>query len=641
MANGFFYSVKAIVDKASFEQGRAELAKLEQTSKKLIVGIAGAATALTGMATIAGNVAQQEMKVAHSVGMSTTALASWKTACNIAGASANGLISALGSLEIKMQHLKTGQVDTGLAKNLGMLGIGYGDFAEMDSESRMRAVFNSAGQMEDQRLAAVLIGDTLGPAAKEYYESLKLSGKSLEQQLREAKQLNFVSEQNRKEAAIFASEFNSVKEAGKSITMLIGSEIGSALTPTVRKLKNYLIENKNAIVKGITGVVSQVSGVFKGITGAIEKVVPYVQGLIDKFGGLDQVIVKVGIGFAAIKLTQFAGGIAGIISSVNLLKAALSGIGKGLLVGGIFAVLQSLLYFFDGKDNTHSILEVIIPKIKELSKAMGFDESFENFKNSLKSLGESFTKLIDALGGKDAVVKGIASISTAIAGFAIERLTSLVDVLSSLVGIIDGLVSADFNKVAENIKLLGTATGEFIFGKTSTDLQKSFNEKGAFGLWDFGGVIWGAMMGDEDAKKTLSDYLWNATSKKTPPKKEGNKKTVSTTSVSQPTAYDLKNKYRNGSMQDGILSPNGKITQVSPQDWVFAVKNVDDLARAFLPNNINSSTSNSIIVNQTFNVESQDMAQTVKVSAFNGVQDALKNAYKQSSSFIQQMPGVR
>lgn len=95
MANGFFYSVKAIVDKASFEQGRAELAKLEQTSKKLIVGIAGAATALTGMATIAGNVAQQEMKVAHSVGMSTTALASWKTACNIAGASANGLIVLL------------------------------------------------------------------------------------------------------------------------------------------------------------------------------------------------------------------------------------------------------------------------------------------------------------------------------------------------------------------------------------------------------------------------------------------------------------------------------------------------------------------------------------------------------------------
>lgn len=592
MANGFFYSVKAIVDKASFEQGRAELAKLEQTSKKLIVGIAGAATALTGMATIAGNIAQQEMKVAHSVGMSTTALASWKTACNIAGASANGLVSALGSLETKMQHLKTGQVDTGLAKNLGMLGIGYGDFAEMDSESRMRAVFNSAGQMEDQRLAAVLIGDTLGPAAKEYYESLKLSGKSLEQQLREAKQLNFVSEQNRKEAAIFAAEFNSVKEAGKSITMLIGSEIGSALTPTVRKLKNYLIENKNAIVKGITGVVSQVSGIFKGITGAIEKVAPFVQGLIDKFGGLDQVIVKVGIGFAALKLTQFAGGIAGIISSVNLLKAALTGIGTGLLAGGIFAVLQSLLYYFDGNDKTHSILEIIIPKIKELQKELNIHIDTEQFKElaaELKKMWENTENFR----------KAFAEIMGEVFMQGLKNITDGINALSASVTFALQL----FNAFKE-----GGFTGgvEFIM----QSIKESKGDGPVAEHLNNTGKIAGYIMNPQNILRDLGIKLYGK----------------------------LK---ADDEIEDGIISPNGKVTKVSPNDWVFAAKNVSDLASGFIPNNINSSTSNSIIVNQTFNVESQDMAQTVKVSAFNGVQDALKNAYKQSSSFIQQMPGVR
>lgn len=589
MANGFFYSVKAIVDKASFEQGRAELAKLEQTSKKLIVGIAGAATALTGMATIAGNVAQQEMKVAHSVGMSTTALASWKTACNIAGASANGLVSALGSLETKMQHLKTGQVDTGLAKNLGMLGIGYGDFAEMDSESRMRAVFNSAGQMEDQRLAAVLIGDTLGPAAKEYYESLKLSGKSLEQQLREAKQLNFVSEQNRKEAAIFAAEFNSVKEAGKSITMLIGSEIGSALTPTVRKLKNYLIENKNAIVKGITGVVSQVSGIFKGIAGVIEKVAPYVQGLIDKFGGLDQVIVKVGIGFAAIKLTQFAGGIAGIISSVNLLKAALTGIGTGLLAGGIFLILEDIFGYFRGAD---SVTEDILLWLDEMKKkfdihidteqfnelAAELKKMWENTENFRKAFAEIMGEVF--MQGLKAITDGINALSASVT-FALQLFNAFKE--GGFTGGVEFIMqsikeSKGDGPVAEHLNNTGKIAG-YIMNPQNI-------------LRDLGIKLYGKLKADDE-------------------------------------------------IEDGIISPNGKVTKVSPNDWVFAAKNVSDLASGFIPNNINSSTSNSIVVNQTFNVESQDMAQTVKVSAFNGVQDALKDAYKQSSSFIQQMPGVR
>lgn len=589
MANGFFYSVKAIVDKASFEQGRSELAKLEQTSKKLIVGIAGAATALTGMATIAGNVAQQEMKVAHSVGMSTTALASWKTACNIAGASANGLISALGSLETKMQHLKTGQVDTGLAKNLGMLGIGYGDFAEMDSESRMRTVFNSAGQMEDQRLAAVLIGDTLGPAAKEYYESLKLSGKSLEQQLREAKQLNFVSEQNRKEAAIFAAEFNSVKEAGKSITMLIGSEIGSALTPTVRKLKNYLIENKNAIVKGITGVVSQVSGIFKGIAGAIEKVAPYVQGLIDKFGGLDQVIVKVGIGFAALKLTQFAGGIAGIISSVNLLKAALTGIGTGLLAGGIFLILEDIFGYFRGAD---SVTEDVLLWLDEMKKKFDIHIDTEQFKElaaELKKMWENtenFRKAFAEIMGEvfmqglKAITDGINALSASVT-FALQLFNAFKE--GGFTGGVEFIMQAikeseGDGPVAEHLNNTGKIAG-YIMNPQNI-------------LRDLGIKLYGKLKADDE-------------------------------------------------IEDGIISPNGKVTKVSPNDWVFAAKNVSDLASGFIPNNINSSTSNSVIVNQTFNVESQDMAQTVKVSAFNGVQDALKNAYKQSSSFIQQMPGVR
>lgn len=37
------------------------------------------------------------------------------------------------------------------------------------------------------------------------------------------------------------------------------------------------------------------------------------------------------------------------------------------------------------------------------------------------------------------------------------------------------------------------------------------------------------------------------------------------------------------SVQDGIIRPNGQVTQVAPDDWVFAVRDVNKLASAFSP----------------------------------------------------------
>ena len=39
-------------------------------------------------------------------------------------------------------------------------------------------------------------------------------------------------------------------------------------------------------------------------------------------------------------------------------------------------------------------------------------------------------------------------------------------------------------------------------------------------------------------------------------------------------------------LQDGIMRPDGTVTQVAPDDWVFAARNLGDLAKAFVPQNI-------------------------------------------------------
>lgn len=597
MASGFLYDVKAIVDKASFAEGIRELQKLEQTSKRLIAGISGISASVIGSATIAGEVATQELRVARSIGVSTEALSSWKVAANVAGASASGLVGTLSALENKMQHLKTGTVDSALAKNLGMLGVGYGEFADMDAESRMRTVFNQADQMEDQQLAATLVGDILGQAGKDYYDSLKLSGKSIDEQLQEARKLNFVSNQNRKEAALFASEVRAVKEAGKSITMLFGTEIASALTPTVRTVKNYLINNRDAIRRGITGFAQQTAGIFNMISGSLLKVTPIVTGLIDNFGGLDKVIVKVGVGFASLKLMQVAGGIRSLISGIGLLKAGLG----GLALGGLGLILEDIVYHFMGGGSL--IFDDILPKLKELKDDFNINIDTEQF----KELATEFKKLWDNTEG---FRKALASISEVLIVDALKSITDSINGLSAAVTFAMRL----FNAFAE-----GGFTGGMEF------IMESIKESN-----------------DPDKEHPIRDWFknaWGVTEAIMNPKKAALKY------VSEGIA-NFAGKKADDSANDAIISPSGRITKLSPDDWVFAVKDIADLAGGLMPAGVNTTNNNmnapaNYVINQSFNVGAGVRASEVRAQAYRGTSEALQSNLSNASRIMQLMPGTK
>lgn len=598
MPSGFLYSVKAIVDKASFSEGIGELQKLEQTSKRLITGIAGAATAAISSATIAGEVATQELKVANAIGVSSEALSSWKIAANIAGASAGGLIGQLVSLESKMQHLKTGVVDSNLAKNLGLMGIGYGDFANMDSETRMRSVFNQANQMEDQELAATLIGDILGQAGQDYYQSLKLSGKSIDQQLAEAKKLNFVSNQNRKEAALFASEVKSIKEAGKSITMLFGSEMAAALMPTVKTVKNYLINNREQIRKGIQGFAQNIGAVFNAIAGVFEKVTPLITGLIDHFGGLDDIIIKVGIGIASMKLVSVAGGIMSIVKSINLLKAGLGGIASA----GLFLIIDDVVGHFQGKRSfLFDELPSMFKKLKETLK-LDFNIDLDKIANGLKKIGEEIAK------------------------FSTSSIKTSLTLLKDLWTIFKDLISGDWEKLGEDMKkyLKDWKDGldkMFDLSGVSQAAKDAYSE----GLTKTGSKLKGALGALDAAQRKIPlyhiYYEWMMDS------------------VFGQGKEDDK-------VNDGIIQPSGKITHVSPDDWVFAVKDVADLAGGLLPSTVNTTNNStnapvSYVINQNLSVGSNARMQEVKQMAYTGTAEALKQNVFNASQRMQMMPGTR
>ncbi len=98
-------------------------------------------------------------------------------------------------------------------------------------------------------------------------------------------------------------------------------------------------------------------------------------------------------------------------------------------------------------------------------------------------------------------------------------------------------------------------------------------------------------------------------------------------------------------MQDGIMRPDGTVTQVAPDDWVFAARNVGDLARAFIPQSFapaSVSAPSEYIINQTFNISgNNDMPQVIREQAYRGTQDGLLQLMNQSSQRLQLMSGTR
>jgi hypothetical protein len=95
-------------------------------------------------------------------------------------------------------------------------------------------------------------------------------------------------------------------------------------------------------------------------------------------------------------------------------------------------------------------------------------------------------------------------------------------------------------------------------------------------------------------------------------------------------------------LQDGIIRPDGQVTQIAPDDWVFAARNLGDLARAFIPQNKTTVSRGEYTINQTFNISgSNDMPQVLRQQAYRGTQEGLLEIMNDSSRRMQLMSGVR
>ena len=673
---GFGIRLGLNTDKNSFQEGIKQIDSTQNAVIKLVGTIKNAAPLL--IAGTAGVVETAELKASKAIGIASNELASWKASAAAAGTSASSLVSEMTSLEQKMQGLKLGRVDTGLAQNLGFLNIGYGDFANMDATQRIKVVFEKAEGMEDQQKAALLIQNILGSASADYYRYLQLSGKSLDSQLIAAQKLVFTNDDSKKKAMLFNAEIKKFGGAVKEMTMLYGSELGGALTPLVGHINDIIGANREMIASGILGFVNKTAAGIRWIVDKVQTIEPVISGVIDKLGGLDKVIVGVALGFTGLKIAKIVAGFAQLAASAHLLQFALLG--------------------FVGVSIFKNLTPEQLDKLKEGFN--GLKESFKNF-------------------------------SERMSGVKTDGLQNIVSILEALMKVVSDLLSANWDDLGEHITdvfkgaedlgwTVSQATVAAVSGKTYEEVHgvgNKIDQTWAKGLLEgtnehiLGMKVLATKMGLYDPGDI--DYVKinqqrNQASFEYRKAQEKNKNlSFADFMIANKDKYKDYYNYGMGNdaalpkLQDGIISPNGRVAQVSPQDWIFAMKDpanltrsltsqpknqdgiispispqiakkdpadltrtlasqpklatdninnaISDLARmlsAFSAQTTNNSyaSQNRYTIQQTFNISGQGAASlpaTIKEQAYAGANRALQENIASANRYMQLMPATR
>ena len=283
-------------------------------------------------------------------------------------------------------------------------------------------------------------------------------------------------------------------------------------------------------------------------------------------------------------------------------------------------------------------------------------QNFLNEVNTLRASTESLTKLIgDNVGGeltplvrdinkfiydnKDAIVNEIKDVSKLV-GKIVDRLSKEAkptgEVLAAGANVIEALTSDTPEEKERNIQEAQSIIDNLIENKDS-------------------GSIVGKVAGETASiTSKITDKVFELLDKKKAEKElkeiykaNGSKKlrVGDTINLDDKIQFQklLGEKKASKYIEDGIIRPNGQVTQVAPDDWVFAAKNVSDLARAFIPQNMSAAPATaqySIVQNFTIN-GSNDIPQVLKQQAYNGVQDGLMQMMSRSSQRLQMMSGTR
>jgi len=531
---GFFVDLGIKTD-GSIEKGIGQFEGLTNSVSRLIGTIRNVSAASFALATVTSTMETAELHAAELLNTNAETLTMWKIAASTATADSKGFISSLTSLEEKMQGLKFGKVDQGLAESLSRLNIGYQQLADMDLTQRVKLIFERATELQDQDQAERLIGQILGDSGMKMFNYMKLQGVSLDELLLNAQQSVFTGTESKIKAMSFTSELNALKSSLKELSALTGSELGGIFEPLVAGLNDLIQKHHDLIQSGIIDT-------FGKIKEEADKVVPTIDRLAKSFEELVKNVTK----------------------SDNF-QTALDKLKNGLIEFGA--------------DSSKLIMDSFQGPVDFFAKLSTGDwqGAWESYLNFYKTMNED---VIDVFSSEKEFSENYN---------AYQKKMKETKNLSDNKGTGTDAAGLFFNWVNEKINNI-----DFSSDKINTE-------------------------GINIPKSNPEDKSW----------------------------------FRHYSVDDGIVKPNGEVINISPDDWVFAMKDPSNLTGGISPESIKSLVSKTvgsiqnnvtenITVNQTFNITgTNNLPQTIKQQVQKGIYDGVGDLLQKSSTRLQLMSGIK
>ena len=254
------------------------------------------------------------------------------------------------------------------------------------------------------------------------------------------------------------------------------------------------------------------------------------------------------------------------------------------------------------------------------------------FSNSLKTIGEALKPFAE--GALKIAVSALFDLSDALArlldGDYEQAFDKLVDFLgNSAEALKKALLGESFGDKVKNAVQDAKDQGKGLLGQAAAAGEVLMDTR-AYKLATGGGIPAKAIQAAGEQVDKGINFVVN----KVEAKIEGKKQ--------KDAAKKFFEEHPGAKLNDGIMRPDGRITQVAPDDWVFAARNIGDLAKMFVPQSASTTTygGSSYTINQTLNIQGAPFAQAAKRAAYEGTSQALR-ALSDSSKRLQLMPGLR
>ena len=262
---GFFVSLGLNIDRNSFDTGNKLIDSVGNSFNRLIGSARNAAVVLAGTAVATGAIESQAGKLAEEIGISTEALDLWKATAKIAGADANGLVSAMAGIATVLQRMDIdGAGLEELTKHLGELGVVSNEKIDIEKLLNLspdelvrevldishRALTNGANKQDVQQI----VKDIIGKEGEKLFIDLERRGLTITQALNEAQKTVFTTVEDNEKGQGFNTEVNLLKTEFQSISKLFGDSIAGELTPYLQDWNKWIQDNREDIKEAVQAV---------------------------------------------------------------------------------------------------------------------------------------------------------------------------------------------------------------------------------------------------------------------------------------------------------------------------------------------------------------------------------------------------